>query len=98
MSEPAIERLAKKLFMKDDIDDQDFDIPARSGPEASPSLTQKDDELFSGRSIPNPFNLSPEVEADSKPHPPDKENKRRDEHKIKNKMFAHIKKPLGKPR
>jgi hypothetical protein len=98
MSEPAIERLAKKLFMKDDIDDKDFDIPARSGPEASPSLTQKDDELFSGRSIPNPFNLSPEVEADSKPHPPDKENKRRDEHKIKNKMFAHIKKPLGKPR
>jgi hypothetical protein len=76
--------------MKDDINHQDFNIPARSFPEASPALTQKDDELFSGRGIHHPFNLSLEIEAYSKPHPPDEENKGRDEHEIKNKMFTHL--------
>jgi hypothetical protein len=90
VGKPAKERLAKKLFMKDDIDNQDFNIPARSCPEASPAPTQKDDELFPGRNIPNPFDLSLEIEAYSKPHPPDKKNEGRDEHEIKNKMFTHV--------
>ena len=38
VSEPTIERLAKELFMKDDIDNQNLDIPTGPSPEASPAL------------------------------------------------------------
>lgn len=55
MGKPAIERLAKKFFVKDDIPDKNLDIPPWPCPETSPPPLQKDLQLFAMGGVFCPF-------------------------------------------
>jgi hypothetical protein len=89
VGKPPIERLTEKFPMKEDVYDEDSDIPFGSSPEALPAPEQKDLEILQRSGILLPLYLSPKVKAESKTHSPQKEDEGRDEHGVEDEMFIH---------
>lgn len=55
MAKPAIDRLAKEFLVKDDIPDENFDIPPRPTPELLPAPIEKYIQLVPRSRILGPF-------------------------------------------
>jgi len=89
MGEPAIERLAEKFSMEDDLRDKDFRVPSRPHPEflqASPGINL---EFLPFGGLLCPFEASFQPDADTETHAPYEENHRWEEHDVEDKVFAH---------
>lgn len=87
--QPAVERLTEKLPVKEDVHDEDSEIPSRSSPEAPPAPQQEDSKVLQRSGILFPLYLSSKVKAESKTHPPKKDDEGRDEHGVEDEMFIH---------
>ena len=86
---PPIERLPIEFLMKDHVRDEDLNVPAGSRSKTSPAPQQEDSKVLQRSGILFPLDLSPKVEAESKTHPPKKDDEGRDEHGVEDEMFIH---------
>ena len=89
MSEPAIERLAEKFSMEDDLCDKDFHVPSWPHPEFLPASPDINLEFLPLGGLLCPFEASFQPDADVETHAPDEENHRWEEHDVENKVFVH---------
>jgi len=90
MSEPAIEGLAEKFSMEDDLCDKDFYVPSRPHPEFLPASPDINLEFLPFGGFLCPFEASFQPDADMETHPPDEENHRWEEHDVEDKVFFHF--------
>jgi len=89
VGKPPIERLPIEFLMKDHVRDEDLNVPAGSRSKTSPAPQQEDSKVLQRSGILFPLDLSPKVEAESKTHPPKKDDEGRDEHGVEDEMFIH---------